>query len=161
MCHISCPYATNFISLNMKTCNYIDLVILQAALYDSEIMYRWLEAKSTPILHPTPIQQSLHNTMGELFFEHQILQIFKELGLSKYEVKMLRNRQQTDEIRKKFVSSLMNKFGASFQEAQKSWTFIKSRAPFTYRYSYLSKIVNETLRYEYESRKESQSGHNI
>ena len=129
----------------MKVCSYIDLVILQAAMYDAKIMCRWLKAKSIPIIHPTPIQQVLHNTMGELFFEHQILQIFKELGLGKEEVKV--------EIRMRFVSSLVNRFGASLQEAQKSWTFLKSRAPFTYRYSYLSKIVNETLKYEYESRK--------
>jgi Zn-dependent M32 family carboxypeptidase len=122
-------------------------------MYDAKIMCRWLKAKSIPIIHPSPIQQVLHNTMGELFFEHQILQIFKELGLGKEEVKVVRNRQQADEIRMRFVSSLVNRFGASLQEAQKSWTFIKSRAPFTYRYSYLSKIVNETLKYEYESRK--------
>lgn len=137
----------------MKVCSYIDLIILQAAMYDAKIMCRWLKAKSIPIIHPTPIQQVLHNTMGELFFEHQILQIFKELGLGKEEVKVVRNRQQADEIRMRFVSSLVNRFGASLQEAQKSWTFIKYRAPFTYRYSYLSKIVNETLKYEYESRK--------
>ena len=121
-------------------------------MYDAKIMCRWLKAKSTPIIHPTPIQQALHNTMGELFFEHQILIIFKELGLGKDDVKIVRNRQQVDEIRMKFVSSLVNKFGASFQEAHKSWLFIKSRAPYTWRYSYLSKIVNETLKYEYESR---------
>lgn len=139
--------------MKIQVVSYIDLIVLQAAMYDRKIMSRWLAAKSNPKIHPTPIQQVLHNTMGELFFEEQLFSIFNQMRLSRSDAKMTRRGHFTEDIRMRVISSLINEFRATLQDAERAWEFIKNRAPYTWRYSYLATIINETLRYEYESRK--------